>query len=335
MANIALIGFGYWGVNIARTVHNMHNCHLVSIFDIAPDKQEHARSEYNYIKIFHDLDSLILSNTFEIAIIATPVNTHAPIVQKCLENGIHVLCEKVLSEELSDIEELFQIAREKKLLLEIGFTFLYNNIVNRIKYEIHKNFIGNTIYATFKRTGLGPIRNDVDVISDLASHDLSMMLYWFGKPEWVLASGVSMRSNQFYDVAFLQIGFKDKKIISIHSSWITPIKQRMVEIVGEKGYIKFDDLSIDKLELLQFKEDYIEKNQQYSNFQHTQKSGDTVIPNIDFVPPLSNEIQRFIEKIKANDCSLWTYSFSKSISLIIKGARKSLSSNGSKVYLDT
>jgi predicted dehydrogenase len=271
-------------------------------------------------------------------IIATPVSSHYLIARKCLLKGKHVLCEKVLSTNLQEIKELKSISETNKIVLEIGFTFLYNSIVERIKKEISKNKLGNIIYLTFKRTGFGPIREDVNAYTDLMSHDLSMCLYWIGIPDWVQAVGINVIQNSVSDVSFVQLGYKNGVIVQMFCSWITPLKQRIVEIVGSNGMIIFDDVNnSEKLKMITPSSSYYKQAMDFGSFQLSLKSGDIVVPNIEYPEPLMTEVQGFINKVKSlrkQKEEFDTVEISENVAHILNMIEKSIINNSSKIYFD-
>lgn len=156
-------------------------------------------------------------------VVSTPVATHFEIVKFCLQNNLHVLCEKVLCSKRENVETLINLSMKKQLFLDVDYTFLHNKIVLYIQQLISTQEIGKTNYLTFKRTGLDPIRQDVNVIFDLLAHDISIILYWLGTPEWVITTERYVLNQEKSDVAFIQMGYSDGTIANFQASYFKGI----------------------------------------------------------------------------------------------------------------
>ncbi len=300
--NIFLIGFGYWGKNLARVINQNKSCSLFGIAEQDAEKLKAAREAYPGIQTYSSFKDILSIKEIDAVVIATPVNTQLELVKTFLGAGKHVLCEKVLSSNPDKIKEVTQLAKDNNVMLMVGYTFLFNIVVGDIKKRIATHDLGKVYYATFKRTGLGPIRDDVDVITDLAVHDISIALFWFGMPEWVKCVKRDVLKKAKADVAFLQMGYESGLIINIHVSWINPMKQRLVEVVGEKKMLVFDDVSpSEKLKIINAGKNYYSMAGDFGSFQFSLKDGDIIIPNLIYKEPLSEEIAYFVEKVKKGD----------------------------------
>lgn len=299
--NIALIGYGYWGINLARVIKNNPDCELIAIVDIDETKRNKAKQHYNSCLILKDLSEIFELNNITSIVIATPVSQHFPIVSECLKKNIHVLCEKVLSDKIEEIEELIALAEKHQVILDVDYTFLENSIVKEIKRILDTKQLGEINYMTFKRTGLGPIRSDVNVIYDLLAHDISILIYWIGIPHWVISTERCILKNQKADIAFIQLGFENNIIVNLHASWLCPLKQRQIEVVGVKGMLIFDDTTpSEKLKIIYTNSDYQSMATDFGSFQLSIKSGDIVIPNIIYPEPLKEKFNSFLAKIRNN-----------------------------------
>lgn len=339
MLKVVLIGYGYWGKNIAKTLFNSPHVIFSAIVDTSPSKLEEAKQAYPLVDTFNNMESILQTHTLDAAIIATPVKSHFNIVEKCLLNDIHVLSEKVLATSFSEIHHLFKLAEERKLILDVGYTFLHNSAVKFIKETILDNRLGKLVYLTFKRAGYGPIRQDVNVISDLTAHDISMLIYWLGMPDWALASEIFCLGNSQSDAAFIQLGFYNGPVVDIQCSWITPMKQRIVEINGIKGLILFNDTSNDeKIKIIKTQEEYHTKAKDFGSFQVSLKAGDIIVPNIEYFEPLSVEIQSFINKIinptHLQNVNEKSYEMTLKIDQVFRAINMSLRENSAKIAVN-
>ncbi len=329
---VALIGYGYWGINIARSILSLPNMKLVSVSDINSERIKMAQNNHADINVYDSYLDQIESDSLDAVIVATPVSTHFEVVKKCLEKDLHVLSEKVLSENKEEIIYLKNIAEKNKKILDVGLTYLHNNIVRYIHEEIKNNSLGEILYITLKRTGLGPIRKDVDVITDLAAHDISILLKWFGKPDWVSSEVIQDYMTGNPDICFIQMGF-DNIIATIHCSWLTPIKQRLIEVVGKSGMIIFDDIGVEKLKIIKPQKEYYKEVLDFGSAQLKISSGDIIIPNIDYSQPLLNELEAFYDLI-LNQQSSSMPDISISIAEILIAIRQSIAHKSARIVLN-
>jgi len=333
MKGVALIGYGYWGKNLSRVISSTPNCRLQAIIDLNKNSLTYAQDAFPEVLCSADISSILYSSQVNVVVVSTPVSTHYEIVKQCLLNGKHVLCEKVLSTDVEQIKELFELAKSQDLLLEVGFTFLHNAIIDYINKAINDNTLGALSYLTFKRTGLGPVRDDVDAINDLAAHDVSILISWFGRPDWVMANAVDLMKNAKADIAFIQVGYLNGLIAHIQVSWATPLKQRVIEIVGSNGMMIFDDVTAsDKLKHIKTGMDYQANVKDFASFQLSVKSGDVVIPHINYPEPLRVEFDSFIDKIDKNTNSDDLLYISTATAEVLQAIQNSLH-NQKKNYL--
>jgi predicted dehydrogenase len=302
--NVILIGIGYWGKNIARVLKAEKDINLYAIIDSNDEMEQYAKNLYPETVFTNSYQSFLMDPNVDAAIVATPANTHKKIVIDLINAGKHVLCEKPLGGSIAEFNSIAKMAKDKNVALMVGYTFLYNNIVKYTKQLLENKERGKLLYATFKRTGLGPVRTDTDVISDLAVHDFSICLFWFGTPEWVqkVPSGETNLSSLGSEVAFIQLGYSNGFIVNIHVSWASPIKQRVVEIVTDKEMIIFDDVSTsEKLRIIKREKKTFDAGGDFGRFQLSVKDGDINIPNISYPEPLAEEIKAFIRYTKEPD----------------------------------
>lgn len=302
--NVALIGCGYWGKNLARIISEHQYAKLYLLCDTNIEQARALQTIYFDSKVETDYETVLLDSNIDAVIVSTPVSTHYQIVKDALKNGKHVLCEKVLSTSVDEVRALINEAQTNGLALVVGHTFLYNTIVKHIKTAIERGDLGELLYLTFKRTGLGPIRSDVDVISDLAAHDLSILYYWLGKPNSCLATSRNFLTSQKADIAFIHCEYTDGPIVDLQLSWLSPMKQRIIEVVGTKQMMVFDDVSTtEKLKIIKTGRDYQSQVRDFGSFQLSVKDGDIIIPSIPYPEPLREEFDDFIFTIRSKSTS--------------------------------
>lgn len=327
---VALIGYGYWGKNIAKTIAEVRDFELIAIID--RDKNALNQAQRTVTSCSHFSESIESCDNFDLVdavIVAVPVSKHFHIVKDCLLKNKHILCEKVLSEKSNEVEELKSLAIEKNLTLDVGYTFLHHSSVHYIKKQLEDKVLGRLLYLTLKRTNYGPIRKDVNVITDLSVHDLSMCLYWLGMPEWISVISNQIEKNRMLDYAFIQMEYHSGVIIEIICSWLTPVKQRKIEIVGANGIIVFDDLEMDKLKIVL---PDVTKLSEDGTTQLLFQNEDIFTPDLEQTLPLLNQIQSFYKNIKniTKDYTLLEYSLS--IAVILEKIEYSVLHQGKRVY---
>lgn len=290
--NTLLVGAGYWGNNFIRLLENKDNIfNLKYILDA-----QNTFSNYESFTKIENLENVV--EDIDCAIICTPTKTHYEISKFLLNKNINLLVEKPLTANLSEAEELFNIANQNDLVLMTDHTFLYNTSIKYISEFIKSGELGELIHISFERTNLGPIRTDVSCLWDLATHDVSIMNALIDEEVVSLdASGFSSNSNSNHDMVNASINFKSK-FVSIFVSWLHPEKSRKIKIVGKDKMIIFDDLNTSEpLKIFNKKvKNVYEKNTEYSSIFNF-SLGDVVSPYLDNKEPLKEALLDFESRI--------------------------------------
>lgn len=333
--NIALIGCGYWGSNFLRIMLNSPLVNLKTVCDADNERIGNIQNLYPAIKCTGNYYDIVNDPTIDAAVVCTPVNTHFDISLALLQNGKHVLCEKPLTPSAALCESLKQEADTQKRILLTGHVFEYHHAVKHMKNLIAGQAIGKVQYLQFTRMGLGPTRSDVNVIFDLAAHDVGMAQTLVGQmPLAVTANGSGINRNGLEEVAFIQLEFPDKVFAVINVSWIDPIKQRLVKVVGTKKMMVFDDVSAtEKLKIIDTGTGYQLPGGDYGSFQMAVKDGDIVIPNLPVSEPLADEFNHFLNCIKGEAAPLTNATYAANVVRVMEAANQSLLQNGKKVLL--
>ena len=297
---ILLIGYGYWGPNLARNLNQNSNIEFSGILEIDKDLHKKISEDYPEIPIFNSIDEI--GDDHDAAIVSTPATTHFSIGQSLLEKGLHVLIEKPLATTIDDCEKLIKIAEDKQLKLMVGHTYLYNASVIKIKELIDSGEIGKLLTIHSERLNLGQIRQDINVMWNLAPHDFSIISYLVGSyPVSILASGNDFIKKGMHDIVYIHLGFENNITGFIHNSWLHPLKSRKVIIVGSEGMIVFDDTQIDNQVTVYEKGvdwDKITKSEKGKNSRFEIIDGDYYSPQIETQEPLATEIQAFVNWIQ-------------------------------------
>jgi predicted dehydrogenase len=242
MIKIGLIGYGYWGPNLARNFNNNPDLELSAICDFSNDRLKAAGNLYSQARLVNQVDELFNDNNLDAIAIATPVSTHFDLAKKALLSGKHVWLEKPMTEKVEQAEELIELSENKDKVLLVDHTFIYTGAVQKIKDLIQKGELGDLIYYDSTRVNLGLFQQDVDVIWDLAPHDLSIMDYLMPfKKLIVSATGSHYYGEGVVPKALLTIYMENNIVAHINVSWVSPVKIRQTLIGGTSKMILYDD----------------------------------------------------------------------------------------------
>ncbi len=306
MITFAQIGVGYWGPNILRNLDINDDVYIKYVVEISSERAKFVKENYNSIIVTDKIEIVLKDPEVNAVVISTPVETHFNLARKCLQAGKHILVEKPMAKTSNEVEDIIQLAKKNNLIAMVGHTFLYNSAVRKVKEIIDKGEIGDIRYIYSQRLNLGRIRNDVDVLWNLAPHDISIIQFWLGDPDTlsVHRNGMSYIQKEIDDVVFLNIEYPKKIIAHIHVSWLDPHKIRKMTVVGSKKMIVYDDIGdikvtvhdkgIDEISVLGKKMDYDKS----SVPKYVHRSDLVKIPYIDWVEPLKVEIAHFIDCIE-------------------------------------
>lgn len=298
---VGIIGFGYWGPNLARNFHDIPASDLVTIADTKDSSLQRAHSSYPDVTLVKDYGELF-NMALDAVVISTPPLTHYPIAKACLEHGLHVLVEKPMTLSSQDAYELIELAHSRDLILMVGHTFEYNSAVIELKKYIDSGELGEIYYIDAARLNLGLFQRDSNVLWDLAPHDISILLYLLGRtPVTVSAQGMSCAFEGIFDVAHISLVFPERLPAHIHVSWLDPCKVRRVTVVGSKKMIVYNDMENEqKLRIYDKGVDAPTYTNGFGEFQCNYRSGDILIPKIRIIEPLRQECQHFLECINTH-----------------------------------
>ncbi|MCO4782546.1 MAG: Gfo/Idh/MocA family oxidoreductase [Candidatus Cloacimonetes bacterium] len=245
--NVCIIGVGYWGPNLVRNFLSCSLVDLVYCYDKDSEKLNSIKQKFPSVVLINSWDELLDDKSITAVAIATPVSTHYDLAKQCLLADKHVLLEKPMAHSYQEAIELTELAKSKQLILLIDHIFIYTSAVQKMKELVNSGEIGEINYFDSTRINLGLFQHDVNVIWDLAPHDLSIMLYLMDKhPVAVFATGVDHLNNGLEDIAYLTLYFEDKTIAHFHLSWISPVKVRKMIVGGSKKMIVYDDMMSDE-----------------------------------------------------------------------------------------
>lgn len=297
---IALIGLGYWGPNYARVLSDLAGAQLTAICDQRADRLSLVQQRYGSIAACTTVDQLFARDDVDAVVIATPASTHEALVRASLTRGHHVLVEKPMAVNVAGCQELCDLADAAGRVLMVGYTFLYNAGVRKMKEVMAPERFGQPYYLHATRTNLGPIRQDVNAAWDLAPHDIAIFNHLLDEqPLWASAIGTRVLKTNREDIAFATLGFRNDVIGNIHVSWADPNKVREVVAVGSQRRVVFDDLNnVERVRVFERGVSVGEAiSDSFGEFKLLVRDGDIISPKVEASEPLKNQCADFVNAI--------------------------------------
>ncbi len=332
----AVIGLGYWGPNLARNFQSSEDFELVGLCDLDRKRVDKVGASYPWAKTFTSAEEMLHEAKPEIVAVCTPVGSHHPLVKMALDAGAHVLCEKPLAASVKESEELVALAERRQRRLFVDHTFTYVGAVRLIRDLYAKGALGELFYIDSVRINLGLFQPDVDVIWDLAPHDLSIVSYVVGKKVVsVQATGSSHNPRGFADVAYLDLRFEDGVTAHLHLSWLSPVKVRKMIFAGTKSSILYDDIEMsEKVKVydhgVTFDVADIEKRKQVLvNYRR----GEMRAPALDNKEALAVELRELARALRGEQADVATGDDGLQIVRVLEAAQTSLQRDGARISL--
>ena len=281
MVNLAVLGIGYWGPNLLRNFSQIDGVTVAAVCDTDASRLAYIHQIYPEPRLIEDYKVVLADASIDAVVVALPAKLHNKIAMEALEAGKHVFVEKPLALSSEQCLQLIHVAEEKDRVLMVGHTFEYNPSVNVLKDEVEKGALGEIRYINSQRLNLGKIRQDVNVMWNLAPHDISMILYLMQQePLAVSARGGCYIQEGIEDVVFMDLVFESGVRAHIHVSWLDPVKVRRMTVVGSKKMTVFDDMEEDKLKIY-------DEGIDMSGGEVSYRRGDVAVPSIDLREPLN------------------------------------------------
>ena len=336
MIKVGIIGYGYWGPNLARNFNLIDNCLIKTIVDLKDDRLKLAKKNYPNIHISNDCNSIIDDPEINAVIIATSVSTHYELAKGCLFKNKHVLIEKPMTDSREKCLQLIDLAIKKNLLLMIDHTYLYTGAVRKIKELIDNNEIGNINYFDSVRINMGLFQHDINVIWDLAPHDISILQYLINEtPESITATGISHTNNNIENIAYLNLFFNSSKMAHFSVSWSSPVKIRKILIGGDKKMIVYDDLEpTDKVRIYDTGYSINYSKEEEKNIMLVDyRIGDIFMPKLDTTEALKNVSLDFVNCILNNKEPISNWKIGLEIVTILEAAQKSIRNRGKEIKI--
>jgi predicted dehydrogenase len=332
--NIGIIGYGYWGPNLVRNFFAANDCTVKSVADGRPERLAVLAKVFPSVKGVKDADEIINDTGIDAVVIATSVYSHFPLAKKSLLAGKHVLIEKPMTASVAEADELIELAAKRGLTLMVDHTFLYTGAVAKMKELIDSKEIGTPQYFDSSRINLGLFQPDVNVIWDLAPHDLSILTYLVKEtPVSINATGISHTKNNIENIAYMTVNYDSDFIAHFNVSWTSPVKVRQTLIGGDVKMIVYNDLEPSE-KIRVYDTGFKHKTEEYENkIMVDYRTGDVYLPKLGTQEALLGVANDFIQSIinkrepKANGC------LGRQVVRILEASQVSIKNNGKEVCI--
>ena len=336
LRGVAVVGLGYWGPNWVRNFYQLQSADRIIACDLDRRRCERVRGLFPAAETALHFEDVVADPDVEGVIIATPVSSHYAMARRVLEAGKSVLVEKPLAMSPAEAADLMRIARRRGGVLMAGHTFEYSAPVLKIHEVISAGELGEVLYVSSIRANLGLFQHDVNVVWDLATHDISIILMIIGRmPEAVSCQGQSHYGNGVEDVALLGLHFADNVIAFVHVSWLDPNKIRRTTIVGSRKMLVYDDTAPqEKIRIYDKGVDVQRYYDTFGDFQFSYRYGDIQIPRIEEAEPLKAECEHFADCIRSGTAPRTDGLSGARVVSVLHAANLSLKNGGRKVAVE-
>ena len=333
MISFGVIGYGYWGPNVVRNLDSLDGARVITVSEKVAALRKRAQKAYPGIHVTADSAEVMSSTDIDAVAIVTPVWTHFELAKAALENGKHVFVEKPFTSSVQQAEVLVNLAQQKNLMIMVDHTFLFTGAVKKIRQLLEEGTLGKLYYYDSTRVNLGLFQHDVNVIWDLAPHDLSIMDYLIHeRPEAIAATGQA-HLNGYEDIAFLTVYFPGQIIAHINVNWLSPVKVRTTLVGGEKKMLVWNDLEPDEKIKVYDKGVSITSREGLYELLVSYRSGDMWAPHVDQGEALRQELTYFVDCISTNRVPFNDGAAGLRVVRMLEAANESLRQRGALVHL--
>ncbi|MFZ1005634.1 MAG: Gfo/Idh/MocA family oxidoreductase [Candidatus Sulfotelmatobacter sp.] len=333
VVKFGVVGYGYWGPNVVRNLDRLDEADVVAVCDKSPAARRKVAKLYPDVLVTDDARDLMSSPDIDAIAVVTPVWTHYELAKAALQNGKHIFVEKPFTTNAAQAEELIELAARKNLKIMVDHTFLFTGAVQKIKQLLQEGALGKLYYYDSTRVNLGLFQHDVNVVWDLAPHDLSIIDHLISQtPEAISATGQT-HLNGHEDVAFITLYFPDKVIAHINVNWLSPVKVRTTLIGGEKKMLVWNDLEADEKIKIYDKGVNIKTREGLYNLLVHYRSGDMWAPQIEQVEALTGELAYFVECIAKDKKPMNDGEAGLRVVRMLEAANASIRKRGALVHL--
>ncbi len=334
MIKVGIIGLGYWGPNLVRNFSIQNNATVYMVADSRTERLNLIKKNYPNVLTCTTAEELINNAEIDAVVIATPVFTHYELAKKALTQGKHVLLEKPMADSVAHCIELINIAEQKGLTLMVDHTFLYTSAVQKMKELIDGGIIGNMHYFDSSRINLGLFQPDINVLWDLAPHDISILTYLYDtKPYSINATGISHTFNGIENIAYMTLNYETDFIAHFNCSWTSPVKIRQTLIGGDNKMIVYNDLEpSEKVRI--YDTGYNHKLDEDKNrIMVDYRTGDVYIPKLASTEALYGVAKDFAESILNKKEPMANSKLGMEVVRILEASQQSITNKGKEVIL--
>ncbi|MFT3676997.1 MAG: Gfo/Idh/MocA family oxidoreductase [Chitinophagaceae bacterium] len=336
MANISIgvIGYGYWGPNIVRNFFNVSNCTVKKVADARPERLNQLHKVFPTIEGVTSADDILLDPTIDAVVIVTPVFTHFDLAKRALLQGKHVLVEKPMTASVAEADELINLAEQKGCILMVDHTFLYTGAVSKIKELIEDKSIGVPRYFDSTRINLGLFQPDINVLWDLAAHDISILAHLINEqPVSVNATGISHTGNGIENIAYMTVNYASDFIAHFHCSWTSPVKIRQMLIGADKKMLLYNDLEITEKVKVYDTGYSLKTEEDRKQILVDYRTGDIFIPKLSSREALFGIADDFIQSIDNKRTPISNAHLGRRVVQILEASQTSISNKGKEVKI--
>jgi predicted dehydrogenase len=332
---VGIVGYGYWGPNMVRNFHAARRATVSGICEIDRNKLAKAEAAWPGISLYSNFEDLLKDKSVDAVCLATPVSSHFYQAMLAIDAGKHLLISKPLVVSTDEALRLKDAAAARNLTLMVDHTFVYTSAVKKIKDMVGSGDLGKLYYYDGVRVNLGLFQHDVNVLWDLAIHDLSILDFLVGRePEAVSATGVSHIPGQPENVAYMTLFFDDDFIAHLHANWLAPVKVRRTLIGGSKKMVVYDDLQpSEKIKVYDKGVDYAKSTQEIHEMLINYRVGDVWIPKLDLTEALALEIEHFLDCVEHSRLPLTSVETGIRTVRTLEAASQSMKEFGRPVHL--
>lgn len=332
---VGVIGCGYWGPNLVRNFMFNSGFKVEVCCDLDQNRLDYIKQLYPVVRTTTDQSEVLGDPHIDVIAVATPVQYHYPLVKEALERGKHVLVEKPLTADVAQARELEELASRTGKVLLVGHTFLYSPGIRKVREVIQKGDLGRVLYVRTARMSLGLFQKDINVVWDLAPHDVSILLYLLA-PRTITSArawGTSHVTEGIEDLAQVELTFDDGLAAYVQLSWLDPLKTRSLTVVGDQKMLNYVDTS--PTEPLRIYDTGVKGPRYYDSFgeflKYSYWVGDTYIPRIDNTEPLKIEVQHLLDCIRSGEEPLSGGKNGREVVAVLEAINRSLRSDGARV----
>lgn len=333
MINVGIIGFGYWGPNIVRNFSSLEGAKVLSICDGNQDAIKRAGKAYPHITVTNNYNDILLSKDIDVVAVITPVSTHFELTKKALENGKHVFVEKPFTASVAEAEQLIELAEKKKLTIMVDHTFIFTGAVRKIKELIDEQALGDLYYYDSVRVNLGLFQHDINVIWDLAPHDLAVMDYILKDRPFAIAACGKAHVSDMEDTAYVTVHFNNNMIAHFNVNWLSPVKIRTTLIGGEKKMLMWNDLEPDQKIKIFDKGVEVKTTEAKYNMLVNYRSGDMHAPRVEPMEALKVETKYFVHCIEKGETPINDGHAGLRVVKMLEACNLSIKKNGRAITL--